>query len=66
MEAFADRVVEEADGAAVFLVYSPTYRTHEKLCPELVDALAELRPLERLTELGDAYEPAAVVRFGPA
>lgn len=66
VEAFADRVVEEADGAAVFLVYSPTYRTHEKLCPELVDALAELRPLERLTELGDAYEPAAVVRFGPA
>ena len=61
---FADRVVAEADGAAIFLVYSPTYSTHEELCPDLVDALAERRPLEMLAGLGEAFEPAAVIRFG--
>lgn len=62
---FAERAVTESDGAAIFLVYSSAYTTHEELCPQLADALGALRPGEVVAAQTDAYEPATVIRFGP-
>ncbi len=56
-------MLERAGDRDVFLVYSTGYRTHEDICPELFNALGQVRPPEVLTEPTDAWEPSAAVRF---
>lgn len=62
-EEFAAEALERAGDRDLFLVYFTGYRTHEEICPELFNALGQVRPPEVLTEPTDAWEPSAVVRF---
>ncbi len=64
-EAFGTELLERAEGRAIFLVYSPTYTTHEAVCPALYNVLAARRSPEQLTALSEAFEPATVVAFTP-
>lgn len=62
---FGAELLRRAQGHKVFLVYSPTYTTHKKICPELFNVLATKRVPESLSQLTDAVEPATVVVFTP-
>lgn len=64
--AFAAEAVARADGHTIFLVWQTTYRTFERKCEGLVDALSAARP-GSVTLVEDAgskfFEPAAVTVF---
>lgn len=62
--AFADDLIDRADGRTIFLVYSTTYITHTDICPALFNAIANRgRVAETLTQPSEAYESASVVVF---
>ena len=60
---FAKEALERAGRRNVFLVYSVTYQTHNKICPRLFNALGRVRPPKVLTDPTMAYEPSSVVLF---
>ena len=64
-QAFADRLLARAGDHRIFLVSSPTYITHRKVCPALQNAIGSRRAAKLLTSSTDAYEPAQVLLFYP-
>jgi hypothetical protein len=62
---FAAKLLERAGDRQIFLVYSTDYITHETTCPALFNAIGAQRSPEILTDTTEAWEPSAVVLFGP-
>lgn len=62
--AFADEVVERAGSGDIWLVWSGRYRSVERVCEELVNALAARRPgWSLVVESGDQFEHAWLHRY---
>lgn len=64
-EQFAKDLLARAGDRQIFLVYSTDYITHQQTCPALFNAIGAERSPEILTDTTEAWEPSAVVLFGP-
>lgn len=63
-DAFAEDLIERAEGQTIFLVYSTTYVTHTDICPALFNAIANRGLVaETLSQPSEAFESASVVAF---
>jgi hypothetical protein len=64
-ERFARDSVDGADGANVWLVMSPGYRTYGLKCEQLIAAFqSRLGPQHFVVPIGDFFEHMGLVRFG--
>jgi hypothetical protein len=61
--AFARRVLAAADGAPIWLVWAPSYRTLVGQCEALTVYLGEARGQQPSTSFEGAFEPSTLVRY---
>lgn len=62
-DGFARRVLAEAEGRGVWLVWRSGYRTFDGACGRLAAVLGNARRAERVTTPSDVFEPAELTHY---